>query len=124
MGDRAHVLALPALWVGLLYDAAALEDAWQLVKDWTDEERQTLRDDVPRTAIHTPFRNGTVADIARRVVELARAGLRRRGLGEEAFLAPLEETLSLGKTPAERWLDKYHGEWAGDLTRIFDEAEI
>src|ERR1700712_177160 len=65
MGDRAHVLALPALWVGLLYDAAVLDDAWQLVKDWTDAERQTLRDDVPRTAIHTPFRRGKVSDLAK-----------------------------------------------------------
>ena len=62
--------------------------------------------------------------MAREVVSVAREGLKRRGLGEEVFLAPLEETLALGKTPAERWLDKYNGEWAGDLSRIFDEAEI
>jgi glutamate--cysteine ligase len=84
---------------------------------------------VPRTAIHTPFRGGTVADIARLVVDLAGDGLRRRkylaaGQDETRFLAPLNETLDLGKTQAERWLDKYNGEWAGDLTRIFDEAEI
>ena len=124
MGNRDHVLALPALWVGLLYDAAVLEDAWQLVKDWSNAERQTLRDEVPRTAIHAAFRNGTVADIAAEIVALARRGLKGRGLGEEQFLAPLEETLTLGKTQAERWLDKYHGEWNGDLTRVFDEAEI
>jgi glutamate--cysteine ligase len=124
MGDRDHVLALPALWVGLLYDDAVLEDAWQLVRDWTNAERQTLRNEVPRTAIHTVFRKGTVADVAKDMLALARRGLVNRGLGEEAFLAPLEETLALGKTPAERWLDKYHGEWNGDLTRVFDEAEI
>ncbi len=124
MGDRAHVLALPALWVGLLYDADVLEDAWQLVKDWTNEERQALRDEVPRTAIHTPFRTGKVSDIAAEIVALAKRGLRGRGLGEEQFLACLEDTLALGKTPAERWLDKYHGEWNGDLKKIFDEAEI
>ncbi len=124
MGDRAHVLALPALWVGLLYDASVLDDAWSLVKDWTAAERQVLRDAVPRTAIHTPFRTGTVADIGAEIVWLAKRGLEARGLGEEAYLAPLEETLALGKTPAERWLAKYHGAWRGDLNRIFDEAEI
>jgi glutamate--cysteine ligase len=124
MGDRAHVLALPALWVGLLYDTGTLDAAWDLVKDWTAEERQALRDAVPKTAIHTPFRGGTVADIARRMVVLARKGLAARGLGEEQYLAPLEETLRLGKTPAERWLDKYNGEWRGDLSHIFEEAEI
>ncbi len=129
MGDAAAVSALPALWVGLLYDAASRDAAWDLVRDWTDEERQRLREEVPRTALHTPFRDGTVADVARRVVELARAGLQRRarfedGADETRYLAPLEATLALGKTPAERWLDRYHGEWAGDLGRIFDEAEI
>jgi len=129
MGSEAAVNALPALWVGLLYDAQALDGAWDLVKDWTAEERQTLRDEVPRTAIHTPFRGGTVADIGRQILELARAGLRRRaelahGEDETKYLEPIEKTLELGKTPAERWLDKYNGEWAGDLNRIFDEAEM
>ncbi|MDC9823619.1 glutamate--cysteine ligase [Devosia sp. ZB163] len=129
MGDRGHVLALAAIWTGLLYDSESLDAAWDLVSDWTDAERQTLRDEVPRTAIHTPFRGGTVADIARLVVDLADDGLRRRkhlanGKDETIFLDPLNETLDLGKTQAERWLDKYNGEWAGDLTRIFDEAEM
>jgi glutamate--cysteine ligase len=129
MGDRDHVLALAAIWTGLLYDSESLDAAWDLVGNWTEAERQTLRNEVPRTAIHTPFRGGTVADIARLVVDLAGDGLGRRkhfanGKDETSFLDPLHETLALGKTPAERWLDKYNGEWAGDLTRIFDEAEI
>lgn len=129
MGDRGHVLALAAIWTGLLYDSESLDAAWDLVSDWTEAERQALRNEVPRTAIHTPFRGGTVADIARMVVDLAGDGLHRRkhlaaGKDETIYLAPLNETLDLGKTQAERWLDKYNGEWAGDLTRIFDEAEI
>jgi len=124
MGDEAHINALSALWVGLLYDAEALEEAWQHVKNWTVDEMWKLRNDVPMHAIHTPFRGCMVSDIAREVVGVARQGLIRRGLGEEKYLAPLEETLALNKTPAERWLDKYNGEWNGDLSRIFDEAEI
>jgi len=129
MGDEAHVNALPALWVGLLYDPAALDAAGQLVKDWTTEDMQRLRNEVPRTALATRCGNRSVQDIAADVVAIARAGLARRaeidnGKDETVYLAPLEETLSLGKTPAERWLDRYHGEWQGDLTRIFDEAEL
>ena len=124
MGDEAHVNALPALWVGLLYDAGALQAASQLIKDWTVEEMRVLRNDVPKYAIHTAFRRGQVSDVAREAVGIARESLKRRGLGEENFLAPLEETLALNKTPAERWLDKYNGEWAGDIMRVFDEAEI
>lgn len=124
MGDAAHVLALPALFVGLLYDAATLAAATSLIRDWTVAEMAELRAAVPRSALHTPFRDRKVMDIAREIVAMARAGLVSRGHGEEIYLAPLEETLALGKTPAERWLDKYNGEWAGDLTRIFAEAEI
>ena len=129
MGDRDHVLALAAIWAGLLYDQSSLDAAWELVEDWTDEERETLRNEVPRTALATKFRQGTVADIARMTVDLATDGLRRRkyvtaGNDETLFLQPLEHTLETGRTQADRWLEKYHGEWQGDLTRIFDEAEI
>jgi glutamate--cysteine ligase len=129
MGDEAHVNALPALWVGLLYDDAALEGAWQLVRDWTVEDRQRLRDEVPKTALATRCGNHTALDVATEIVALAKAGLARRaeidnGKDETIYLAPLEETLALKKTPAERWLDRYHGAWAGDLTKIFDEAEM
>jgi glutamate--cysteine ligase len=121
--------------VGLLYDDLALDEAWELVKHWTDADRQALRTEVPRTALAAPFpgnslRFGTVGDLAREVVAIASAGLARRnirnatGHDESAYLAPLEETLRLGKSPAQRWLDLYNGEWQGDLTKIFEAAEI
>lgn len=130
MGDEASVTALPAFWVGLLYDSAALDAAWDLVKTWTAEERQAQRDAVPRTALATPFRNGTLYDVAREALAIATAGLTNRdirdasGRNEVLHLAPLEQTIRLRKTPAERWLDLYNGEWQGDLSRIFDAAEI
>ncbi|GGA56296.1 glutamate--cysteine ligase [Pelagibacterium lentulum] len=121
------VCALPAFWVGLLYDDSALDAAWDLVKDWTDEERDALRHQVPELALNTPFRNGTLHEIARRAVEISRAGLKARnnlnweGADEAVFLKPLEYTLETGKTPAERLLDLYHGEWNGDINRIFTD---
>ncbi len=77
-GPWRRICALPAFWVGLMYDQASLDGAWDIVKDWTAEERQALRDAVPRTALATPFRNRTVLDIAREVVAIARDGLKRR----------------------------------------------
>lgn len=129
MGDAAHVLALPALWTGLLYDEVALDGALELIKGWTTPDMQALREAVPREALSARIAGRSVGEIAADVVALARSGLSRRarldnGRDETAFLAPLEHTLDLGKTPAERWLDRYHGAWAGDVTRIFDEAEI
>lgn len=128
-GPWEGICALPAFWVGLLYDQSALDAAWDLVKDWTDEERETLRRAVPKTALHTPFRDGSVMDIARQAVDIARAGLKARaklnweGADEAIFLKPLDYTLQTGKTPAERLLDLYHGPWNEDVTRVFrDQA--
>ncbi|WMT91401.1 glutamate--cysteine ligase [Pelagibacterium sp. H642] len=121
------ICALPAFWVGLLYDDAALDAAWDLVKDWTEEERQALRLGVPKTAVKTPFRDGTVLEIAREAVAIARAGLKARdkhnweGADEAVFLKPLDYTLEVGKTPAERLLDLYHSEWRGDISRVFSD---
>ena len=130
MGSAASITALAAFWVGLLYDQRALDAAWDLVKTWTPEERLGLRFGVPKTALATPFRSRTVFDIAREALAISTAGLTNRcaldkvGDTEAIHLAPLEQTLHLRKTPAERWLERYHGEWAGDLPRIFDAAEL
>ena len=121
------ICALPAFWVGLLYDDAALDAAWDLVKDWTNEERETLRRAVPTTALKTPFRSGTIFDIAKKAVAISRAGLKARnnlnweGADETVFLKPLDYTIETGKTPAERLLDLYHGTWNGDITRVFSD---
>ncbi|HUG62808.1 MAG TPA: glutamate--cysteine ligase [Methylomirabilota bacterium] len=129
-GPTRRILALPAFWVGLLYDDRSLQAALDLTADWTDEERQTLRDRVPTTALATPFRGGAVLDIARIAVALAREGLQRRarlnrdGVDEAMYLAPLDETLALGRTPAELLLDKFHGAWRGDVDRVFGDYAI
>ncbi len=127
-GPWQEICALPAFWAGLFYHGASLDAAWDLVKDWTEEERQGLRDLVPRQALKTPFRDRSVADIARQVVDISRAGLKARGnlnwegASEEVFLKPLENTLNLGKTRADRLLDLYHGAWGGDIARVFTDA--
>lgn len=124
-GPGGGICALPAFWVGLLYDSVSLDAAWQIVKDWTEEERQALRAAVPRAALKTPFRGGTVLDLARELVDLAHAGLVRRNFrGEEQsdetiFLAPLEETVARGEAPAERLLREFETELKGDINEVF-----
>ena len=126
-GSWQGLCALPALWVGLCYDATALAGAWDLVADWTAAERSFLRTAIPRTGLRTPFRGGTVADLARTVVDLALQGLARRdrigcsGTDERQFLAPLEQVLDEGRTPAERLLEAYRTRWGGSVDPIFDE---
>jgi len=130
MGDEKSVTALSAFWVGLLYDDVSLEAAWEMVRPWTQEEREQMRRDVPRLGLDTPHDRSNLYDVAAQAVGIAEAGLVRRarrnarGEDEAIHLAPLEETIRLAKSPAERWLELYRGEWNGDLTRIFKAAEL
>ena len=124
-GRWRRICALPALWTGLLYDQTSLDAAWDLVKDWTAEERQGLRDAVPRTALRTPFRRTTVLELARQVLAIARAGLQRRarldakGQDENVFLEPVEAILRTGLTPAEDILLRYEREWGRRTDPLF-----
>lgn len=126
-GPREMISALPALFVGLLYDDGVLDQAWQMVKDWSAQERQALRDDVPRLGLKATIRNRSVRDIARDTLALAREGLERRrhvderGSDETVYLAPLEEIVDSGRTRAEVLLERYHGPWRGNLDPIFEE---
>ena len=125
-GPRANICALPAFWVGLLYDDNALDAAWDEVKHWTIEDHQRIRDDVPRLALGARGPRGrTLQELGKRILDIAHAGLsgRRRlnaaGDDETGFLAPLHEIVASGKVPAQRLLDLYEGEWAGDLDRVY-----
>ena len=126
-GPWSRICALPAFWVGLMYDQNSLDAAWDLVKDWTDEERQTLRNEVPRLGLNTPFRGGTLVDVAKQVLNISRAGLTARAQGDGAgadetiFLSTLEDIVHLNRTPAEELLALYNGRWNGSVEPIFDE---
>lgn len=126
-GPWNRLCALPAFWVGLLYDQTALDAAWDLVKDFTLAERHALRDGVPRHALKLPFRNGTVRDLALRALEIAGHGLARRarlnstGASEAVFLEPMIEFAQANQTPAERKLELFHNVWKGSVDPLFKE---
>jgi glutamate--cysteine ligase len=125
-GDFRQLCALPALWVGLLYDSEALDEASTLIADWSLAERQALRDEVPRLGLATPFHRRRLIDVARDVVMIALGGLRRRarldrnGEDERKALEPLLETLEQGQSPADRLLADYRGPWRGDIDKVFE----
>ncbi len=129
-GLPAHILALPAFWVGLLYDQTSLDAAYDMVKGWTTSERQALRDAVPKLALSAPFRGGIVNDLARQALDLSRAGLKQRArrdhhsFDETRYLAPLESFVERRRTAAEAWLEAYHERWGEKIEPIFTEAEI
>jgi glutamate--cysteine ligase len=126
-GPWRSLCALPALWVGMLYYQATLDAAWDRVKDWTIEEHQYLRAEVPRRGLATPFRGGTVQDLAKAMLDLADAGLAARAeedwfdQDERQFLTALRAIAESGRTPAEEKLALYHGRWRGRVDPIFAE---
>ena len=127
-GPWSRLCALPALWVGLLYDSVAQDAAWELIKDWTVDEMQALRDNVPRMALKTPFRGGTLQDIAKQTVTIAYDGLKRRAVpggksaDETQFLETLREIADSGISPAERLLESFEKEWDGDILKVYEET--
>ena len=129
-GSPEMMLAQSALWVGLLYDDAALAAAEALVRGLGHADALALRAAVPKQGIATPFGSGTLRELARDVVAIACDGLRARGCrdttgaDESAYLAPLEAIVAGGPTQAEYWLARYLGDWHGDARRIFAEAAI
>ncbi len=126
-GPWRRLSSLTALWVGLLYDDNSLDAAWDLVKNWSAQDRQQLRDDVPKLGFAARIRGRTLFEVATEVLSLSRAGLEGRnrrnisGLDESVYLEPLEDLVERGITPAEELLQKFNNEWRGSVEPIFDE---
>ncbi len=128
-GPWRRICALPAFWVGLLYDAEALDAAEAYTKDWTFEEVDALRNDVPVKGLNATFRGIKLLDIAADVLEIARKGLKNRayknsdGYDERTFLAPIEEVIAKKSTLAEDMVAQFNGRWNGDIDALFDDYQ-
>jgi glutamate--cysteine ligase len=126
-GPWSRLPALPAFWVGILYDDAALDAAWELVKGWSAEQRQKLRDDVPKLGFKATVAGRSVLDLSTQCLEIARGGLKRRarldreGDDETQYLDPLDDFVARKITPADELLQKFHGPWQGSVDPVFDE---
>jgi glutamate--cysteine ligase len=128
-GPWRRLCALPAFWVGLCYDQTALDAAWDVAKDWDAETRDAWRVAASVDGLAAEVGGLKMIDLAREVVNISEAGLKARakpGAGglvpdETHFLNALKESIETGQTPADELLAKYHGEWNGDLSRIYDE---
>ncbi|MEP3639742.1 MAG: glutamate--cysteine ligase [Paracoccaceae bacterium] len=128
-GPWRRLCALPAFWVGLMYDQSSLDAAWDLVKGWDAETREALRVEASVAGLAAQVGTVNMHELAREVVAISDAGLKARGFAgsgglvpdETHFLNALKESLETGQAPADELLERYHGEWGGDLSRIYDE---
>jgi glutamate--cysteine ligase len=126
-GPWRRLPALPAYWVGILYNDSALDAAWELVKSWTAQQRQKLRDDVPRLGFAATIGGRSVLQLASATLALAEQGLARRrrldasGQDESRYLRPIQEFVARGITPAEELLEKFYGPWEGSVDPVFRE---
>ena len=126
-GPWRRICALPAFWVGLLYDAEALDAAEEMTRNWSFEEVRGMRDTVPREALATMFRNRSLLEVGRETLAISRLGLKNRarknrdGFDEQSFLAPLDEVVARGTTSAEEMVQAYHMRWGGSIDPVFME---
>ncbi|WP_439156088.1 glutamate--cysteine ligase [Yoonia sp.] len=126
-GPWRRLCALPAFWVGLMYDQTALDVAWDLCKDWTADQREALRVAASIDGLQAKVEGIDMLDLARQCVAISDAGLKARAMpgaggmvpDETHFLNALKESVETGKTPADELLDHYYGDWNGDLKRIY-----
>lgn len=127
-GPWSRLCAFSAFWTGLLYCSDSLGAAWDLVKGWSAAEREALRQSVRTLGLKAPIPGGrTLQDLALEVLELSRAGLKRRaklsvsGDDETGYLSELDQIAQTGITPAERLLERYYGPWNRDVKPVFTE---
>ena len=118
-GSVRHLAAMPAFWVGLMYDQPALDACWDLVKGWTAETREGLRVAASVAGLQAEAGGVSMLPLAREVLAISRAGLNARGFGEAVHLDVLADEVARGRTQADELLNLYHGDWAGDLSKVY-----
>ncbi|MFZ8942230.1 MAG: glutamate--cysteine ligase [Gemmobacter sp.] len=123
-GPLGNLVALPAFWTGLIYDADALGAAWEIARGWDAETREGLRVAASEAGLAGSAGGVSLRDVAARFLDLSRAGLVARGLGEEVHLAPLQAIVASGRTRADDLLAAYAGEWGGDIGRVYEACRL
>jgi glutamate--cysteine ligase len=121
-GLHDKLCALPAFWVGLLYEQSSLDAAWDIIKSATAEQRQSMRDEVPVQGLNAKFRNQSLRDVAKEVLAIARKGLNLRHYSESKFLDILDEEVHSGHTQSDKLLEQYNGAWGRDISTVFKAA--
>jgi len=124
-GPWRRLCALPAFWVGLMYDATALDAAWDVAKGWSAAQRDALREAAARDGLRADAFGRPLREIAAELLTIADAGLKARARAagfdadESHFLNALQDSVQRGETLADEMLARYRGAWGGELSRIY-----
>ena len=129
-GPWRKLCALPAFWVGLMYDQNSLDSAWDICKNWDANTREEMRIAASEEGIAAKTNGLSLLDLARELIDISRAGLKNRarpGNGglvpdECHFLNAIEEVIETGKSPACELIDKYNNEWQKDLKNVYRDC--
>jgi glutamate--cysteine ligase len=128
VGPLPMILAFSAFWTGLLYDETSLNAAWDIVKPWTQDQRQTLRDNVPKLGLQSQVAGRDVLDIIRELLKLSAAGLAARtklsanAQDETIYLTPLYGLIDAGKTQADALIEQFNTKWQGKIEPVFSQC--
>ena len=123
-GNRAHLVALPAFWTGLLYDQSALDGAWDLAKGWDAETREDWRVAASISRLQAEVGGRRCKTLPVRFWHWPKPGLFPRGLDEARYLAPLSESIRTGEGQADRLIALFKGAWQGDLSKVYAATSL
>ena len=127
-GSVEHMAALPAFWVGLLYDQSALDAAWDLVRGWDEETREALRVAASVSALQGRVGGINLQDLSKEVLAISTAGLatraRESGVDEVGFLDVLHAHVKTGRVQADNLMAQYEGAWGQDLDNIYNACKL
>ena len=128
-GQWHRLCALPAFWVGICYDQGSLDAAWDIVKNWDENDRENLRIAAAEDGLKGSVGSISLIDLAKEAVRVSESGLKKRAQAssnglysdESLFLDSLKENIEKRKSSADELLEKYHGSWNKDLTKVYEE---
>ena len=126
-GNWRRTCALPAFWVGMLYDQNALNYALETCNKWTYNDVNNLAEEVAKQGLNSQIRGNKVLDICKELINVSKKGLKKRnildarGRDETQYLSVLEEIVDFRKTPAEKMLEDYEEKWNGNITNLIKD---
>ena len=124
-GPWSIICALPALWVGLLYDSEALQKAEAIANQFSHQDVVNARISAAKDGLKGQIGSQTIHKVAEKLLEIAEIGLKNRarmdkdGEDERTFLTPLKTIIDSGLTQADIVRELYHTEWDEDINKVY-----